>query len=98
MGIKNITDEVNELREHMKNCNKIFDDSDMINNPKHYNSADSFCDCGRQIQCIDVTRPMGFSLGNVVKYLWRAEHKDGLVALKKAQWYLNDYIKNLERD
>jgi len=69
---------------------------DPINHPKHYNSSGAICECGRQIECIDVTRTMDFSLGNVIKYIWRSNHKNGLEDLKKAQWYLNDYIRNHE--
>jgi len=72
--------------------------TDNINHPIHYNSSRAQCECGRRIECIDVTRHMSFNLGNVVKYIWRHESKDGLEALKKAQWYLNDAIKELERE
>lgn len=70
--------------------------TDNINHPKHYNNSSAKCECGRRIECIDVTRHMGFNLGNIVKYLWRAEDKNGLEDLKKAQWYLNDLIKQKE--
>jgi Protein of unknwon function (DUF3310) len=40
---------------------------------------------------------MNFNLGNVVKYVWRAEGKGGLVDLKKAAWYLNREIERLTR-
>ena len=41
---------------------------------------------------------LGFSLGNVVKYIGRAEHKDNKLAdLKKALWYLQDEIDALEK-
>ena len=69
---------------------------DMVNHPPHYNSSEAKCTCGRQIECIDVTRHLNFNLGNVVKYVWRHSHKDGLEGLRKAQWYLNDEIKKLE--
>jgi hypothetical protein len=62
-------------------------------NPPHYNSHPS------GIECIQVTRHMSFNLGNVVKYLWRAGLKDRaptLQDLKKAAWYLNDEIKQME--
>ena len=39
---------------------------------------------------------LNFNLGNVLKYIARAGHKDGedtLTALRKAQWYLNREIK-----
>jgi hypothetical protein len=71
---------------------------DKINHPTHYNSSPAKCNCGRRIECIDVTRHMGFNIGNVFKYLWRAEHKNGVEDLKKAQWYLSDLIKKIENE
>ena len=71
--------------------------TDMVNHPPHYTSSEAKCPtCFAPIECIDITRNFNFNLGNVIKYLWRSEHKDGLEALKKAQWYLNDYIKHVE--
>lgn len=69
---------------------------DKINNPVHYNSSKAYCACGKRIECIDVTRHMGFNVGNIFKYLWRNEHKNGLEDLKKARWYLDDLIKTME--
>lgn len=43
---------------------------------------------------------LGYSLGNVIKYVARAGKKDPnktIEDLKKAQWYLNRYIANLEQ-
>lgn len=70
--------------------------SDNINHPKHYNNSQAKCECGRRIECIDITRHMNFNLGNAMKYIWRFQDKNGLEDLKKAQWYLNDAIKNME--
>jgi len=70
---------------------------DNINHPVHYNSGKAHCECGRRLECIDVTRHMSFNIGNAVKYLWRFEHKVGLEDLKKARWYLDDEIKNREK-
>ncbi len=71
---------------------------DLINHPPHYTSSPAKCDCGRPIECIDVTRHMGFNAGNVVKYLWREGLKGAPLAdLRKAQWYLADLIKERER-
>ena len=69
---------------------------DNVNHPPHYNNSPAHCDCGRRIECIDVTRYMSFNIGNVIKYLWRYKDKDGLEGLKKARWYLEDTIKQLE--
>ncbi len=68
--------------------------SDNVDHPPHYNSSGIICECGRQIECIDVTRHMDFNLGNAMKYLWRYEYKGGLEDIKKARWYIDDYIKN----
>jgi hypothetical protein len=38
---------------------------------------------------------MEFNAGNVIKYVWRYKHKNGLEDLKKAAWYLNDEIERL---
>jgi hypothetical protein len=70
---------------------------DNVNHPLHYNSSRAHCECGRKIECIDVTRHMNFNIGNVVKYLWRFAHKNGLEDLKKARWYLDDQIKQMEK-
>ena len=72
--------------------------TDNINHPKHYNSSGVICPCGRQIECIDIARTFNFTLGNVIKYIWRHEHKEGLISLKKAAWYLNNEIERLERE
>jgi hypothetical protein len=36
---------------------------------------------------------MGFVLGNVIKYVWRADMKNGIEDLKKARWYLDREIE-----
>lgn len=71
-------------------------ENDSVNHPKHYNNSPAHCECGRRIECIDITRHMNFNIGNVVKYLWRASLKNGLEDLKKAQWYLNDAVHTAE--
>ena len=64
---------------------------DMVNHPPHYGAHPS------GVECIQVTEWMNFNLGNAVKYLWRADMKNGLEDLKKAQWYLNREIARLEK-
>lgn len=72
--------------------------ADLVNHPPHYNSSKAHCECGRRIECIDVTRHMSFNIGNAIKYLWRFQHKNGLEDLKKASWYLDDAIMQLEAE
>jgi hypothetical protein len=38
----------------------------------------------------------GFCSGNVIKYVWRYRNKNGLKDLKKAKWYLETLIKDIE--
>lgn len=69
-----------------------------INHPKHYTSSDAKCPhCGHIIECIEITRSLPFNIGNAIKYLWRYNLKNGLEDLKKARWYLNDAISQLEK-
>lgn len=66
---------------------------DPINKPAHY--ADS------KIEVIDYIedKKLNYHLGNVIKYVSRAGRKtpDALPDLKKARWYLNREISNLEK-
>ena len=67
--------------------------SGMINNTPHYNISNIFCTCGKRIEFIDVARGFNYSLGNVIKYIWRFNLKNNSEDLLNAQWYLNDYIE-----
>ncbi len=65
--------------------------SDKVNHPKHYTSDPS------GVECITIARHMDFCLGNTLKYIFRAGKKgDMLEDLKKARWYLEDKIAQLE--
>ena len=58
---------------------------DPINHPKHYTGHPS------GVECIEITRNLPFSIGNAVKYIWRAGRKgDPLADLRKARWYIGD--------
>jgi len=57
--------------------------NDPVHHPQHYNKG--------QFEVIDVIEDwkLGFNLGNAVKYISRAEHKNAPQEdLKKAWWYL----------
>ena len=67
----------------------------MVNHPNHYGGEDN------QYEAIKVIEAWGldFHLGNTVKYISRAGKKGAdkeLQDLKKALWYLERKIKNLE--
>jgi hypothetical protein len=65
---------------------------DPVNHPEHYTSGN--------IECLDAIKAaLGdnykyYVQGNVLKYIWRFNHKNGLEDLKKARFYLDDLIKH----
>ena len=64
---------------------------DMVNHPVHYTSHPS------GIETIEITEHMNFCLGNVLKYILRADLKGKRIEdLKKAAWYLDREIKREE--
>lgn len=78
---------------------KESDKPDMVNHPDHYISENG-------LEAIDVIESFTYDLsgyeavetGNVLKYMLRWKHKNGLEDLKKAQWYLNRLIENKEKE
>lgn len=70
--------------------------SDNVNHPQHYGGKDN------PFEAIKVIEAWGlnFNIGNTVKYLSRAGKKDQtkfLEDLKKAKWYLEREIENVEK-
>ena len=59
---------------------------DPVNSPSHYRSHPS------GIEAIQITEHMSFTLGNAIKYIWRADLKNGIEDLEKAKWYLEREI------
>jgi hypothetical protein len=67
---------------------------DNVNHPPHYNQGGIEC-----IEAIKAALGDGFVAylrGNVIKYLWRCEHKGGIEDLRKAAFYLDRAIKETE--
>ena len=71
--------------------------TDNVNHPSHYNAG--------TMETIDVIQGAmtleefrGFLKGNIIKYISRAEHKNGVEDLKKARWYLGKLIKTAKKD
>lgn len=86
------------VKEVFKEAIKEFDtavaheepEADNVNHPAHYKVGG--------VETIDFieAKSLNFHLGNVVKYIARADHKgDKLENLHKARWYLNREIARL---
>lgn len=67
--------------------------NDMINHPTHYTQA------GVMLEPIDVLRHAPFDLGNALKYILRAGHKDNaLQDLEKAEVYVEWAMESFYRN
>jgi hypothetical protein len=65
---------------------------DLVNHPPHYNGHPS------GVECITVIEHMNLCLGNVIKYIWRADDKgNDIQDLEKAEWYLKREIARRKR-
>lgn len=72
-----------------------------VNHPDHYNWLKNKCG----IEAIDIARHLNFCLGNAIKYILRAGHKEEpgknivekeIEDLEKAIWYIQDRINTLK--
>ena len=61
-------------------------------NPSHYAFDDGVIECADYIE----SHAFDFLEGNIIKYVTRYQHKNGVEDLKKARWYLNRLIKRYE--
>lgn len=73
--------------------------NDMVNHPSHYmskngmeviNVIESFTSDLKGVEATDT--------GNIIKYICRWKHKNGLEDLKKARWYLDHLINKIEKE
>ena len=70
--------------------------TDMVNHPKHYTQGG--------IECIDALKAAtvgkrgieAVCVANVIKYLWRYEEKNGIEDVRKAKFYIERLLKELE--
>jgi hypothetical protein len=70
---------------------------DTVNHPHHYTRGDIECIDALAAATVGKTGIQAVCVANVVKYLWRYEAKSGLEDVKKARWYLERLIQELER-
>jgi len=83
-----------ECEEREQAAKEAYAGVDMVNRPPHYNKAGVEC-----IDAIAAATEEGFEYylqGNIMKYLWRYRYKNGTEDLKKARWYLDKLITEVE--
>ncbi|EQB6336931.1 DUF3310 domain-containing protein [Listeria monocytogenes] len=95
-------DKVTKCHDDAANAMKAFsaggvsvknENTDNVNNPAHYTAGG--------IETLDYIKAKvkdypSYAAGNILKYVSRYEHKNGIEDLKKAQFYLNDLINWME--
>jgi len=79
------------MKIYLKIGERVVVMTDNINSPNHYNSGD--------IETIDYIQDKltaeqfeGYLAGNVMKYVSRYRHKNGIEDLKKARWHIDRLI------
>lgn len=90
--------------ENNKSCleealRDIFREEDLVNHPQHYQSKNG-------LEVIDVIEAFTADLkgieatdtGNIIKYICRWKHKNGLQDLKKCKWYIEHLISKVEKE
>ncbi len=70
-------------------------DVDMVNHPSHYTQGSIECIDAIKAATVGKTGIEAVCVANVIKYLWRYEEKNGPEDVKKARWYLERLINEL---
>lgn len=92
--------EIASINKINTRINRLPPMEDKVNSPSHYTGHPS------GIECIDITEHYDFCVGNAIKYLWRAglkkeagisDKEKEIEDLKKALYYINRKIKQLEK-
>ena len=78
-----------------KCCNKE-SNVDMVNHPSHYTQGGIECIDALKAATVSKTGIEAVCTANAIKYLWRYEEKNGIEDVKKARWYIDRLIRELE--
>lgn len=99
INMKDVTRQLLDMTRILKGEIKLDQQSTITKNtpinPSHYKAG------GLEVMDIiedklTVAALRGYLQGNILKYLFRYEYKDGLQDLRKAEWYLKRLITNME--
>jgi hypothetical protein len=83
--------------ENIENeCCDIKHNVDMVNHPSHYTQGGIECIDALKAATVSKTGIEAVCTANAIKYLWRYEEKNGIEDVKKARWYIDRLIKELE--
>jgi hypothetical protein len=63
-------------------------------NPDHYKQGKIECIDAIESATAELSGADAYLVGNIIKYIWRYENKNGIEDLRKAKWYLERLIKS----
>ena len=67
--------------------------TDNVNRPAHYNQGNVQCLDAIASAVIGKSAYSSYLVGNIIKYVWRYNFKNGVEDLKKARYYLDRLIE-----
>lgn len=65
-------------------------------NPQHYKNGEVECIDALKAATVNKSGIEAVCTANIIKYLWRYESKNGLEDVRKARWYLDRLIQEIE--
>lgn len=73
-------------------------ENDPVNHPAHYNAGKIECIDAIESAVTSLTGAQAYHTGAAIKYLWRWHFKGGVQDLKKARWYLDRLITEIDKN
>ena len=70
--------------------------NDPVNHPPHYTQGGMECIEAIKAATVGLEGIEAVCTGNAIKYIWRWKQKNGAEDLKKARWYIERLIKEVE--
>lgn len=79
-----------------KEATESSNNPDMVNHPQHYTQGGIECINALKAATVGKRGIEAVCVANVIKYLWRYEEKNGVEDVRKAKWYIERLLKELE--
>ena len=71
---------------------------DNVNHPSHYTQGGIECIDAIKAATVGLTGIEAVFTGNAVKYMWRWKFKNGAEDIRKAMWYLEKLLEEVESE
>lgn len=71
---------------------------DNVNHPSHYTQGGIECIDAIKAATVGLTGIEAVCAGNAVKYMWRWKFKNGAEDIRKAMWYLEKLLEEVESE